>query len=72
MRVGAAAEPQALDRPHVRPCMGAGRRMPGFVMVEPAGLSTSADLKSWVAMARAYVETLPPKVLKKPVKAPRE
>ena len=71
VRVGVAAEAQALESPFARPCMGAGRKMPGFVMVEPGGLSNSADLKSWVAMARAYVETLPPKVLKKPVKEPR-
>ena len=71
VRVGAQAEEKALQSPFTRPCMGAGRKMPGFIMVEPAGLTKSADLKSWVAMARAYVETLPPKIVKKPVKAPR-
>ena len=71
VRVGVDAEPEALKSPFARPCMGAGRKMPGFVMVEPGGLTKSVDLKSWVAMARSYVETLPPKVLKKPVKAPR-
>ncbi len=61
VRVGAAAEDQVLASPFARPCLGAGRRMPGFIMVEPAGLATTADLKAWLAKARSYVEELPAK-----------
>ena len=61
VRVGAAEEAQALASPFARPCLGAGRRMAGFIMVEPEGIATAADLKAWLAMARSYVEALPPK-----------
>ncbi|MGH9662501.1 MAG: TfoX/Sxy family protein [Bryobacteraceae bacterium] len=61
VRVGAAAEEEALASPFARPCMGAGRRMAGFIMVEPDGISSAADLKRWLAMARRYVEALPQK-----------
>ena len=61
VRVGAASEAEALASPFARPCLGAGRRMAGFVMVEPEGIATSANLKAWLAMARSYVEALPPK-----------
>jgi TfoX/Sxy family transcriptional regulator of competence genes len=61
VRVGAAAESEALASPFARPCLGAGRRMPGFIMVQPAGIATAADLKAWLANARSYVEALPAK-----------
>ena len=61
LRVGAAAEAEALAAPFARPCDGAGRRMTGFVMVEAEGLAAAADLDRWLARARAYVETLPAK-----------
>lgn len=60
-RVGAAAEAEALSHPHVSPCMGAGRSMAGFVMIDPPGFAAEADLLAWLGKARAYVETLPPK-----------
>jgi TfoX/Sxy family transcriptional regulator of competence genes len=62
VRVGADAEEDALASPFARPCLGAGRRMAGFILVEPAGLTTDADLAGWIAKARAYGELLPPKV----------
>jgi len=61
VRVGAAAEDAALASPFARPCLGAGRRMAGFIMVEPEGIATAANLKAWLDMARSYVEALPPK-----------
>jgi TfoX/Sxy family transcriptional regulator of competence genes len=65
VRVGAAAESRALESPHASPCLGAGRRMPGFLIIEPSGLATESDLARWIRLARAYVETLPPKLDKK-------
>lgn len=59
VRVGKEAEAEALARPHARPCLGAGRPMVGFILVEPKGIDREADLASWVAMARRYVESLP-------------
>jgi TfoX/Sxy family transcriptional regulator of competence genes len=60
-RVGAKAEPVALERPYAAPCLGAGRRMAGFILVEREGLTTDADLAAWLDMALAYVAELPAK-----------
>lgn len=70
VRVGAEAEPEALERPFVARCLGAGRPMAGFLLVEPRGVSEDADLAAWLARALAYVVSLPPKNAK-PRKARR-
>src|SRR6266852_6670488 len=54
-RVGAAAEPAALAKPHAAPCLGAGRRMAGFILVEPPGVASGSDLEDWLSLALAYV-----------------
>lgn len=59
VRIGAAAEPQALTRPGAQPCMGTGRRMAGFVMVARESLPRQQDLRPWLRMARSYVGSLP-------------
>lgn len=61
VRVGKDAEAAALSRPFARPCLGTGRQMAGFVMVERAGISDAEMLSRWLDIARAYVERLPPK-----------
>ena len=61
VRVGAAAEPEALKRPFVARCLGAGRPMAGFLLVEPRGVAADADLRAWLDLAQAYVGALPPK-----------
>jgi TfoX/Sxy family transcriptional regulator of competence genes len=66
VRVGAAAEATALAEPHAAPCLGAGRPMTGFIMVEPPGVASGGDLESWLGLALAYVEQLPPKKAKPP------
>ncbi len=68
--VGAEAEPEALERPFVARCLGAGRPMAGFLLVEPRGVSEDADLAAWLARALAYVGSLPPRNAK-PRKARR-
>lgn len=60
-RVGAEAEPLALQRRHATPCLGAGRRMPSFILVDHDGVAADADLTAWLELALAYVERLPPK-----------
>src|SRR5712692_11812686 len=42
-RVGAAAEPTALAKPHAAPCLGAGRRMAVFILVEPPGVASGGE-----------------------------
>jgi len=61
VRVGKEAEAQALQLPHARPCDGAGHKMPGFVMIDPEGLSHDRDLAAGVKMALQYVSAMPPK-----------
>lgn len=64
VRVGAAAEPDALKRPFVARCLGAGRPMAGFLLVEAEGVANDADLRAWLELALAYVGDLPPKKAK--------
>lgn len=47
--------------PHTRPFDLAGRRMRGWVVVEPAGYASNEDLRAWVEEALAFALTLPSK-----------
>jgi TfoX/Sxy family transcriptional regulator of competence genes len=68
VRVGAEGEAAALARPAAQPCMGTGRRMAGFVMVDHDGLATPQDVAEWLRIAYAYVKALPPKPVGRPVR----
>ena len=59
LRLGADAADFARELPHVRPFDITGRPMKGWVVIEPAGVRSSAQLKKWLDQARAFVETLP-------------
>jgi TfoX/Sxy family transcriptional regulator of competence genes len=60
VRVGPAATAAALARPGTRPFDMTGRPMNGWVLV--AGETLDDDvLADWIAEARAFVATLPPK-----------
>ena len=61
LRLGEDAADFARELPHVRPFDITGRPMKGWIMVEPAGCRTAAQLSNWLEQARAFVETLPPK-----------
>ena len=61
LRLGEAAADFARELPHVRPFDITGRPMKGWVMIEPAGVRTNAQLKKWLDQARTFAETLPPK-----------
>jgi TfoX/Sxy family transcriptional regulator of competence genes len=71
VRVGAAAETQALAKPHAAPCLGAGRPMAGFILVAPPGVAAEADLKDWLDCALIYVEKLSPKKAKPARRRPK-
>jgi TfoX/Sxy family transcriptional regulator of competence genes len=58
-RVGKAQDAQALARPGARPMDITGRKMPGFVWVDPA--CDARALARWVVLAEKYVAALPPK-----------
>ena len=61
LRLGEDAADFARELPHVRPFDITGHPMKGWVMIEPAGCRTSAQLRKWLEQARAFAETLPPK-----------
>ena len=50
-----------LAEPHAGPAEMNGRTMKGWALVEPAGIESDGDLKSWVDRAAAYAATLPAK-----------
>lgn len=61
LRLGREGAERALERAHVVPMTMTGTRMRSFVLVEPAGVATDADLEAWVEAATRFVATLPPK-----------
>jgi len=61
VRVGPAAYPRMLARPHVRPLEFAGRRPRAFVLVDPEGCRTEAALAAWIQRGIDFVATLPAK-----------
>ncbi|HEY3317531.1 MAG TPA: TfoX/Sxy family protein [Coriobacteriia bacterium] len=60
LRLGDEAGAKALQQPSVRPFDITGRPMKGWVMVEPPAVA-GAELADWLALARGYAESLPPK-----------
>ena len=60
VRVGKEAYAAALSRPGAEPMIMNGREMAGYVRVGPGSLD-ARSVKSWLGLARAFVETLPPK-----------
>jgi TfoX/Sxy family transcriptional regulator of competence genes len=65
-RIGEAAEAKALTKPGARPMDFTGKPMKGYVFVDSSGLAEDRDLEDWISLAKAFVETLPPKVQSRP------
>jgi TfoX/Sxy family transcriptional regulator of competence genes len=61
VRVGPEGYAKALGTPFTRKFDITGRAMRGWVMVEPEGLQSDADLEDWVARAARYAGSLPGK-----------
>jgi hypothetical protein len=61
VRVGKEAHAAVVARPHAKPMEMGGRAMEGYVFINEAGTKTAKDLNGWLKLARAFVETLPPK-----------
>ncbi|APH72926.1 TfoX/Sxy family protein [Aquibium oceanicum] len=61
-RVGVEREPDALAMDGASRMDFTGRGMPGFVVVSADALQDDEVLRSWIAMATAYVGPIPPKV----------
>jgi TfoX/Sxy family transcriptional regulator of competence genes len=60
LRVGKEQQPDVLKRPGAKPMEMAGRRMAGYIFVDPAPNDEQA-LRDWLDLAVAFVRTLPPK-----------
>jgi hypothetical protein len=63
VRVGKDQHSQAVARPGAKPMQMAGRPMDGYVFVDPAPRD-DRSLQDWLALAVAFVNTLPPKLSK--------
>ena len=61
VRVGPEAYDETMKYPHTRPFDMTGKAMKGWVMVEPGGFASEAELKEWVAAGLNFALTLPPK-----------
>jgi len=61
VRVGLDAYDQSMGYPHTRPFDMTGRAMKGWVMVEPDGFASEADLKDWGNSGLNFALTLPQK-----------
>src|SRR5271169_806603 len=60
-RVGPERHDEAMARPNARIMDFSGRPMRGYVYVDPAGIVTEAQLREWVELSLAFVDTLPAK-----------
>jgi hypothetical protein len=61
VRVGPAGYDQALAQPHTRVFDMTGRPMSGWILVEPAGVASQADLRRWIDLGVQFALSLPPK-----------
>ena len=52
---------KTLAKPHTKPANITGRIMKGWALVEPAGIESDNDLKTWVRRAAKFAESLPVK-----------
>jgi hypothetical protein len=60
-RVGPEAYDETIKYRHTRPFDMTGRPMKGWVLVEPGGITSEADLEEWVKVGLNFALTLPPK-----------
>ena len=61
VRVGKEGYDEALSHPHTRVFDMTGKPMSGWIVVEPEGVSSQADLRRWIDRGVKYALTLPPK-----------
>jgi TfoX/Sxy family transcriptional regulator of competence genes len=61
LRVDPAQTEALIDEPHVGRFEMRGREMNGWLRVDPAAVSTDAELRRWVRHGVDYARSLPPK-----------
>lgn len=60
-RIGVEPAAAALKQPYVGAFDVTGKPMKGWILVEPDGLETDAQLRAWIEQALAFADTLPRK-----------
>jgi TfoX/Sxy family transcriptional regulator of competence genes len=65
VRVGKDRQADALAKPGARPMVMNGRAMDGYIHVDPPALD-NRDVRAWLRLAAAFVQTLPAKTDRKP------
>src|SRR5215475_12115234 len=63
VRAGAEAESEALSRDGAKPLLMKGRRLTGYLRIDPS-VRSAAEVTSWVRVAHEFVRTLPAKAAK--------
>lgn len=58
VRVGPDEAERDLALPHVRPMEFSGRRLAGYVSVDPAGYRTDSELSAWIQRGIDFASTL--------------
>jgi TfoX/Sxy family transcriptional regulator of competence genes len=61
VRVGPERSAAALAQPHTRLFDMTGRPMSGWIVVDPPGCQSQADLQAWLSQGIEFARTLPPK-----------
>ena len=61
VRVGNECFDDAMSQPHTRVFNMTGKPMTGWIVVEPGGITSEADLRRWIDLGVKFALTLPPK-----------
>lgn len=61
VRLDKETHEETQSEPHATPMDITGKVMKGWAKIEPAGIQTDSDLKSWVDRAIEFARSLPPK-----------
>jgi TfoX/Sxy family transcriptional regulator of competence genes len=61
LRVDPADTPTLVERPEASRFAMRGREMDGWLRIEPSGLTTKRQLKSWISRGVGYARSLPAK-----------
>jgi TfoX/Sxy family transcriptional regulator of competence genes len=69
VRVGPAGHQAALKEPLTKPMDFTGKPMKGYIYVEPGGVKTDAQLRTWLSKGLAFVAGLSHRK-QKPVRSP--
>jgi hypothetical protein len=72
VRVGRDARERTLAEPKVRPMELGGRTLTGFVLVDPAGFRSDAELASWIQRGVDFVPPSPAAGARRPPPRPHD